>query len=360
MSNGPFTGKVDFLDSNGNAIVTISPDAFDYAVRLNLVGNASFMGWLILGGATLGGPSADGSASLRDANGTEVIALDVAKGEIRLGNVNKDGELVIRNKDVEERIQLTSGGGPVGPHTTVYLNGAYGLMRLGGDGTDGNLVVRDRAGQNALHLDGKPASLNVGASGNPGEIVLWNGEAKRVFEVIGKNAVVFVGGHDADGTLSVQNAENKATIVLQGSKGDIVLSNADCAEDFDVGSPESVEPGTVMVLDQEGVLRPSAEAYDRKVAGIISGASGCKPGIVLDRKESPHCRMPLALAGKAYCKVDASHDAVEVGDLLTTSPTPGHAMKASDPVRAFGAVIGKALSPLREGRGLIPVLVALQ
>ena len=64
--------------------------------------------------------------------------------------------------------------------------------------------------------------------------------------------------------------------------------------------------------------------------------------------------------GRAYCKVDAAYSAIEAGDLLTTSATPGHAMKASDPQRAFGAVIGKALRPLREGRGVIPILIAMQ
>jgi hypothetical protein len=49
-----------------------------------------------------------------------------------------------------------------------------------------------------------------------------------------------------------------------------------------------------------------------------------------------------------------------VGDLLTTSDTPGHAMKTIDPLKAFGAVIGKALTPMDAGRGLIPILVALQ
>jgi hypothetical protein len=52
--------------------------------------------------------------------------------------------------------------------------------------------------------------------------------------------------------------------------------------------------------------------------------------------------------------------AIEVGDLLTTSPTRGHAMKVDEPMKAFGAVIGKALRPLREGQGLIPILIALQ
>jgi hypothetical protein len=68
----------------------------------------------------------------------------------------------------------------------------------------------------------------------------------------------------------------------------------------------------------------------------------------------------VALIGKTYCKVDASNGAIEVGDLLTVSSIPGHAMKASDPARAFGAVLGKALRPLGSGRGLIPILVALQ
>jgi hypothetical protein len=64
--------------------------------------------------------------------------------------------------------------------------------------------------------------------------------------------------------------------------------------------------------------------------------------------------------GKVYCKVDASKVPIVIGDLLTTSSTPGHAMKAVDPGQAFGAVIGKALRPLAGGRGLVPILVALQ
>ena len=64
--------------------------------------------------------------------------------------------------------------------------------------------------------------------------------------------------------------------------------------------------------------------------------------------------------GKVYCKVDADHAPIKVGDLLTTASTPGHAMKATDALRAFGAVIGKALQPLQSGTGLVAVLVALQ
>jgi hypothetical protein len=142
--------------------------------------------------------------------------------------------------------------------------------------------------------------------------------------------------------------------------GDIRLANADCAEDFDVSGAVKAEPGTVMVLGSEGALSESLQAYDKRVAGVISGAGDYKPGIVLDKQQTSGNRQPIALMGKVFCKVDAQFGAIEVGDLLTTSTTPGHAMKTIDPLKAFGAVIGKALRPLKEGQGLVPILIALQ
>jgi hypothetical protein len=94
--------------------------------------------------------------------------------------------------------------------------------------------------------------------------------------------------------------------------------------------------------------------------GVVSGAGDLKPGIVLDKQSSKRMRQPIALLGKVYCKVDALYGSIEIGDLLTTSETPGHAMKAQDREKAFGSVIGKALRPFPEGRGLIPILIALQ
>jgi hypothetical protein len=143
--------------------------------------------------------------------------------------------------------------------------------------------------------------------------------------------------------------------------GDIVLTNAaDCAEDFDVVEAELAEPGTVMVLGADGRLEPCTRAYDKRVIGVISGAASCRPGIVLDKRPELTGRMPIALLGKVFCKVDAGHGALEVGDLLTTSPTEGHAMRAESGATAFGTVIGKAMQALDQGRGLIAVLVALQ
>jgi hypothetical protein len=143
-------------------------------------------------------------------------------------------------------------------------------------------------------------------------------------------------------------------------KGDVLLTGADCAEEFDTSGTQLPDAGTVMVIDAEGTVRESVEAYDKRVAGVVSGGGEYKPALVLDKQSSDEFRVPLALVGKVYCKVDAEYSPIEVGDLLTTSETPGHAMKAAEPQRAFGCVIGKALRAVKQGQTLIPILVALQ
>jgi hypothetical protein len=183
------------------------------------------------------------------------------------------------------------------------------------------------------------------------------GESEEFDGVFGmsKNATAAgVSGHNAAGGLA-GFFEGDVQVT-----GDIRLTNADCAEDFNIADGDHVEPGTVMVLGDEGALHQSHQPYDKRVAGVISGAGDYKPGIVLDKRQSQHKRQPVALLGKVYCKVDAQYASIEVGDLLTTSATPGHAMKVGEPLQAFGTVIGKALRRFREGQGLIPILIALQ
>lgn len=162
-----------------------------------------------------------------------------------------------------------------------------------------------------------------------------------------------------DGNLQVNgDAHVTGTLIVDG---DIVLTKgADCAEQFDVSLQTIVEPGTVMVIAGCGELEPSRLPYDKRVAGIISGAGTLRPAIILDSQQSERGRAIVALFGKVYCKVDADAGSVEVGDLLTTSAISGHAMKAADSGQSFGAVIGKALQPMKSGKGLIPVLIALQ
>ena len=165
------------------------------------------------------------------------------------------------------------------------------------------------------------------------------------------------------GTVGIHAKSRRLAGFFEGDvevTGDIRLRNADCAEHFEIAAATNAEPGTVMALSKDGTLEESREPYNKRVVGVISGAGSYKPGIVLDKQSSDTRRLPIGLVGKVYCKVDATVASIEIGDLLTTSAIPGHAMKAEDSAKAFGAVIGKALASLREGTGLIPVLIALQ
>ena len=81
----------------------------------------------------------------------------------------------------------------------------------------------------------------------------------------------------------------------------------------------------------------------------------CRPG------EEQDGDLPVASVGRVWCYCDASTGGpIAPGDLLTTSGTAGHAMRAVDRSRAFGATIGKAMTSLKRGQGLVLVLVSLQ
>lgn len=138
--------------------------------------------------------------------------------------------------------------------------------------------------------------------------------------------------------------------------GDLILTGADYAEELPTG-PADVMPGHCVVLDDTGRVIPCAADYDDRVVGIVSGAGGLRPALVLDRSVDGS-GSPIALMGTAFVQVDADRGPVRVGDLLTTSATTGHAMRATDQGRSFGALIGKALTPIDSGRGLVKVFIS--
>jgi hypothetical protein len=143
--------------------------------------------------------------------------------------------------------------------------------------------------------------------------------------------------------------------------GDVILSGADCAEAFAAADPAELEPGSIAIIGTDGALEPCREAYDSRVAGVVAGAGNLRPAILLGQGTVAAGRsVPLSLTGRAWCKVDAAFAPIRPGDLLTTSSTVGYAMRADDPFRRAGALIGKALAPLTEGCGLVPVLVVRQ
>jgi hypothetical protein len=273
--------------------------------------------------------------------GTIAVGTNGANGTVFVGDEGPLPSIIMDGKARYFQINAKPGVLP-----TLSLRGESGEIAAGGNGVEGTLALYP-ASSNGGHNDLSRANIHLaaadgfirlgGATGAGGHLILYPAGAAEILHDVGK-----------------------ASIHLDGQAGDISLGNADCAEDFDVDDEACVDPGTVMVISEGGRLRTSEREYDRRVAGVISGANDLRPGIVLGRKRACAARHPLALAGQVYCKVDATDCRIEIGDLLTTSANPGYAMRAKDPLKAFGAVIGKALSPLSAGLGLVRILVALQ
>jgi hypothetical protein len=153
-------------------------------------------------------------------------------------------------------------------------------------------------------------------------------------------------------------------VTAQGPASVCVLTitgGCDLAEPFAM-SGKDIPKGAIVIIDEDnpGQLKLSDCAYDKRVAGIISGANGINPGISLHQEGVNNGGENVALSGRVYALADASNGPIKPGDLLTTSASPGHCMKVTDHAQAQGAVIGKAMSALGNGKGMVLALVSLQ
>jgi len=193
--------------------------------------------------------------------------------------------------------------------------------------------------------------------------------AAGVFNHIGDNTLVSIGDGSnmiigvhagADGVFNDQFRVDNTGNVFAASYN---IGGADFAESMAVaGKRSQYEPGDLLAIDRTGDRRlaRSNRAYSTLVAGIYS----TKPGVLGSQHmmDDPKLatEIPMAVVGIVPCKVSAENGPIDTGDLLVASSTPGYAMKGTDRNRMLGAVVGKALEPLRNGTGLIQVLVTLQ
>jgi hypothetical protein len=227
--------------------------------------------------------------------------------------------------------------------TATYLTGSEtyvdGVLALDGSDTNNGLVYTYASGLPGIDPGGNGVFLygfNGGALGTvfPNEVNLsW----------------------DYSGNVWVSNNLSTLSLTIRGG--------SDLAEPFKITSGKDETPdGSVVVIDEEnpGHLKMSSQPYDTRVAGILSGANGVHPGIQMQQQGLLEGDRNVALTGRVYVQADASNGPIRPGDLLTTSSTPGRAMKVTDHVRAQGAILGKAMSGLAEGNGMVLVLVTLQ
>jgi hypothetical protein len=189
--------------------------------------------------------------------------------------------------------------------------------------------------------------------------------------VSGDNSIfIGNGGVDGDvGVIRIGDTNLQFLTYIAGTVQHLVCSSitivggADLAEPFPISSADqAVTEGAVMVIDEAnpGHLKMSNQPYDSRVAGVVSGANGINPGIQMEQQGLLEGGKNVALTGRVYVQADASNGPIQPGDLLTTSSIPGRAMKVSDHAKAQGAILGKAMTGLKDGQGMVLVLVTLQ
>ncbi|WP_432140166.1 hypothetical protein [Streptomyces sp. bgisy154] len=262
-------------------------------------------------------------------------------------NADRAGIIGVNTDGVGVKGVSTNNDGVLGRSTNKHRAAVIGV-NTAGVGAKGVSTSHD--GVQGLTSGASRAGV-VGTNSGSGPGVLGQSKHEAGVRGTSTNGTGVVG---EGGTWAAQFVGNVQAIGNVEVTGELTLPGADYAEALTTTDP-SVVSGAVVVLGTDGEVHPCDREYDRRVAGIVSGAGGDKPAIVLDRHEgSAH----IALMGKVWCMAEADSAPIRPGDLLTTSSLSGHCRKVAEPARAFGAVVGKALTALAEGRGLVQVLVS--
>jgi hypothetical protein len=293
-----------------------------------------------------------------------LYAADGSLGMVLDGESGGAGYLAVYNTNSSTRVALdgfnaSTFGGEVSVYDasgteTVELLGAY-------DSTLGGIL---RAKQSDGSVGVEVASELY--AGDGGDISVNNASGEERMELDGDDG-------DGGAVIRLKNGAGTTTITLDADlSGDgrittqelSITGGSDLSEKFDIQSlVQPVTPGALVCIDpmNPGKLTLSSKAYDRTVAGVVSGAGGVRTGMMMGQRGSlADGEYPVALTGRVYCRVNADPAPIQPGDLITTSDLPGHGMKVTDPARAHGAIIGKAMTGLDKGTGLVLVLVSLQ
>ncbi len=366
-------GLVAFATPNAETGMTISSGSgradlrFDGSTVKLLAGIAGFspsaLGGIAIstnGSVGLGLIPNSGTGVRLQVNGGALLTPGGSGGQIQFGTPNAETGMTITGAN---RADVRFNG------STLKLLAGTGVGAVPGENgitvsTSGNVGVGNTAPGDRLVVGGNllaDTKIEVNAGGdtyaalrlkNAAGSWLWQvtpsadspgGRLRLTDESTGHEWVSITHG----GNFSV------ATLTIRGG--------ADVAEPFEL-SRSDIAKGSVVVIDEDhsGQLKLSDRPYDTRVAGIVSGANGINPGIALHQEGVNDSGQNVALSGRVYVQADAAFGAIKPGDLLTTSRTPGHAMKVTDHAKAQGAILGKAMSSLQQGRGMVLVLVTLQ
>lgn len=299
--------------------------------------------------------SIDIEGNIAVGTGYSGTSVAPANGMIIEGNVGI-GTIAPQNKlDVEGG--LVVGAGYAGTFTAPS-NGMLikGFVKIGTTDpiVSGRLQVRENS--SAVAILGENTSFGSGVSGKSLNAYGVRGESSHSYGIYGKSTTSYAGYFE--GRVATTSYPGTGGAHLWAAD---VAELIPCAKDVEYGDITIINPDK----DREAI---KCAKENQSAAGVISES----PQLCFGDREKAREKDPeknwnfIALAGQIYAKVDASYGEIKRGDLLTTSPTPGHAMKAKPvgkvngyPIYPQGCIIGKALEPLKDGKGKILVLVCL-
>ena len=328
---------------------------YTYGMSIKYDGGANKMFFYGKSGSSTFGPlltiERSGNVGIGTDDPSEAFEV-VTTGDVRTAYFTGEGEGISDATLYSENTNSTSGIAGFfqteGADATIVLkqNGTGSFMKAFGPNggneewkvdNDGRMTFYNSDHNKTIVIDPSEVGTN-----DAGQITLYN--------AAGTDAVIEIdGNYNGDGRITTNELQ--------------ITGGSDLSEFFELSGYSEIKKGMVVSIDENnpGHLKICTEAYDKKVAGVVSGANNIKPGLIMSQKgtvaDGEHL---IALSGRVYCLVDATERPVEIGDMLTTSTVPGYAMKVDDYQKAQGAIIGKAMTSLKKGKGLVLVLVTLQ
>jgi hypothetical protein len=333
-SNG-WGGGFQHSTSGNKAELGGSSYAGYFTGDVNIVGNIYQNGSLMSIGDDLGNHTATQNLDIdyNDIQNVEGISLQ---------NTSSSGSVRIDFEDINGAtlcaIQVGNSGFGYGEDMHIFNNRANGGILL-------------KSIYNNLEIDVNDVLLK-GNNGNTTIKIEAN-------ETSTQGAQINLNKYDGTNTISIDADYNGVGRIITEELQ--ITGGSDFAENFDVSSTDiEIIPGMVVSINTQkaGALTLSNTAYDKKVIGIISGANDVRTGIIMGQKGSiADGEYPVAITGRVYAYATNMNGKIEAGDLLTTSAKAGYLMKVTDKEKAFGSIVGKAMTTLDEESGFVLVVI---